>query len=107
MSENYYNTTHQKGETLQEAIRNAKYQDDKVLAFFKFHPNKSFTPFDVHYNVFEENTPLTSTRRSITNLTKSGKLEMTSEQREGAYGKANYTWRLSVSKTELQTKLFI
>ena len=39
-------------------------------------------------------TLITSVRRSITDLTKEGYLEKTSEQRKGLYGKKEYIWRI-------------
>jgi hypothetical protein len=72
---------------------------------FKTHPELSFTPVDVHYNCFDESTPLTSVRRSITTLTKKGELQQTGEQREGLFGKKNYTWKLNAPKEYVQAEL--
>jgi hypothetical protein len=41
--------------------------------------------------------PVTSVRRSISNLTKQGKLEKTSEMKKEEYGKPNYYWKLKTA----------
>lgn len=105
----FYNTIHESGEKLRESIRKAQTQEDKILAFFKSFPEKSFTPFDIQYvGVFDNSVPLTSIRRAMTNLEKKNFLEKTQEQREGGFGKANYCWRLSEPKEKkfFQEKLF-
>ena len=42
--------------------------------------------------LMDNNTPLTSIRRAITNLEKKGKLEKTDIQKEGMYGKKTFCW---------------
>jgi len=76
------------------------------MAFFKIFHDKSWTPSEVWQNCFDESTPITSVRRSITNLEKRGELEQTKEQREGFYGKPNYTWRLAKPKEYVQAQMF-
>ena len=39
--------------------------------------------------------PITSVRRAISNLTKDHKLEKSSKQKLGKYGKLNHTWHLA------------
>jgi hypothetical protein len=106
----FYNTIHEDQAQLRESIRKAKTQEDKVEVFFKANPEKSFTPFDIQYlGIFDDNVPITSIRRAITNLEKRGVLKKTMEQREGGYGKVNYCWKLYVPKEPkqyVQVKLF-
>lgn len=90
----YHNTTNLSGKALLHATNRAQTQKEKVFAFFKMHPQKEFTPADVHQAIFDESTPLTSTRRSMTDLTKAGLLKQTANKREGFYGSANYCWTL-------------
>ena len=96
----YHNTTQLKGDELRDSIRTARTQTDKVLVFFKHYPGRSFTPSYVHSFV-EDGEPLTSSRRSISDLTRDGHLEKTEEKRTGIYGKPEYCWRL-----KFQTTLF-
>lgn len=105
----FYNTIHENGDQLRESMRKAKTQEDKVEAFFKAFPDKSFTPFDIQYlGIFDDNVPITSIRRAITNLEKRNVLEKTVEKREGGYGKDNYCWKLYIPKSSdyVQGNLF-
>lgn len=98
----YYNTTKLSGKELETATGQAKAQDFKVLDFFKDNPGKLFTPDEVHYKVFSPRTPVTSVRRSITNLTKQDLLEKVSVKRMGKYGKATHTWKLKINDNQLR-----
>lgn len=101
----FYNTIHESGRQLSDSIKKAANQKEKVLRFFKKHPKKLFTPFDIKYlGLFEDNVPLTSIRRAITTLEQDGLLEKTDEKREGGYGKSNYCWKLFVPKIKKKTK---
>jgi hypothetical protein len=70
-------------------------QKELILEIFRFNFERNFTPNEVHNNVFASHIILTSVRRSITDLTKEGRLNKCqwSESREGMYGKLNRTWR--------------
>lgn len=74
----------------------AKGQDKQILEFFESHKHESFTPAQIHL-LFAQKWPLTSVRRSLTNLSKAGKLLVTGEKRPGYFGEPNNCWRL---KTE-------
>lgn len=90
----YYNTNAEHGDTLTESRRHAKRQQDDVLALFTRRPDALLAPHEVHELIAEPATPLTSTRRAITNLTEAGLLEKTEHRRMGAYGKHVHCWRL-------------
>ena len=94
----YYNTTQETGEALAKKRVKAKTQTEKVLEFFEQYPSTQFAPFQVHRNVGGSSL-LTSTRRSISDLTKEGKLVKCTEKRLGEYGAMNYTWRLAFKTT--------
>ena len=68
-----------------------------VLDFFRRRFSMSFTPVNVHEALESDGSLilLTSVRRSITDLTKEGRLIKCqwSESKPGAYGKLNRTWR--------------
>lgn len=83
-----------------------KGQMDRVLEFFRNHPGKQFTPFEVQKALDMYYHPITSIRRAITDLTLSGKLTKCDEQRKGPYGKANYTWKLNTIAEPTQMALF-
>jgi hypothetical protein len=81
-------------EKLPEARETAVKQKGIILDVFRQRFSMNFTPIEIH-NIIGETMLLTSVRRSITDLTKEGKLIKCdwSESREGAYGKPNRVWR--------------
>ena len=91
-TEIYYNTTNLAGVELMQEHQNSKTQDGRIILFFQSNQSKLFTPFDVLDRVFNNAIPITSVRRSITNLEKKGSLLKCFEQRVGIYGKKNYCW---------------
>jgi len=92
----YYNTTNITGESLKQAWTNAVSQEDKIIVLLMKYPETAFTPFEVLNRVFpDENVPVTSVRRALTNLTDDGKIIKTDCQRKGKYGKLCYCWKLN------------
>lgn len=88
----YFNTTNLTGQDLMYSLNMAKNQNDKILMFFRKHRALSFSPSEVHREIFTESVPITSVRRSITNLTKANDLIKTDKKVMGVYGKLEYTW---------------
>lgn len=82
-------------EELPKARMDAVKQKEVILNFFKWHPDQNFTPYEVFEQCSEAMMLLTSIRRSVTDLTKEGRLIKCdwSESKPGAYGKLNRTWR--------------
>lgn len=89
----YYNTT---SETPQQVIdfeaKNLK-QDTIILNIY-FNAKRKLTPSDV-LKRFPGEPPLTSIRRSITNLTNSGFLKKTEKKKLGMYGRSEHFWKLA------------
>lgn len=100
----YYNTTHE-ADTLKYKVKADK-QDDQIIEFFRKHWQGSFTPCDIWSKVFTPQTPITSVRRSITNLENAGMLKKTEIKRDGLYGRPNYTWRLVLPELSKQYELW-
>ena len=75
----YYNTTNEEGEDLRESWTKTATQDELILALFKENPNQSFTPNEIQHlcDTCDRNWPITSIRRTINTLTKSGNLTKT------------------------------
>lgn len=96
----YHNTNNLTGGDLHKAQSQCESQDNKILNFLKKHTFRMFTPFEIHSAIFDSNTPITSVRRSLSNLTKSGLLEKCEMQKHERYGKPNYYWRIKVNKIE-------
>ena len=89
----YYNTNNEVGEVLKQSHVRSETQADKILRYFKNNPGREFTPFEIQRNVLYD-SPVTSVRRAMTDLTNGGKLEKTSSQKMGKYSKMNYCWKL-------------
>jgi hypothetical protein len=94
MTDTYYNTTELSGDELKEKHFKAECQSDKILKYFR-KINKPMTPSDIHMNLFDGHTPITSVRRAMSNLTNQlGLLEKTKGQKIGMYGSKEYFWEL-------------
>ena len=99
----YYNTTNETGETLNDSNTRAIKQEDLIYNFFKFEHEEfarpeGFTPSEMGHICLmdaQKDWPLTSVRRAMHTLTKSGKLTKTTELRMGNYGKNEHVWRLN------------
>lgn len=96
----YYNTTLLKGTELAKAKAKAKGQSEIILDFFKANPGVAYSPPTVQKLCGLDNCPLTSVRRSISNLTKAGNLVNTYDTEPGLYGAANFLWKLKEKKSE-------
>ena len=99
----YYNTTNENGATLKESTEKAKTQEESVLEYFKNHDQLGITPERClrHFKIMESltsnrwaNTPITSIRRSFSNLKNKGLIEKTDNTVKGDYGKNVNIWRL-------------
>ena len=102
----YYNTNHEEGETLERSRGQAANQDERVLSFFREHPDDCFSREEINRRVLPE-APYTSAQRSITNLTNAGFLEKTVLMTMGQWGKMVYLWRLRRDRRDKEhPKLF-
>lgn len=97
MVNSFHNTIEEQGENLRSSEKAAKGQEEIIYNFFVNNPDSVLTPPEVQIQAGMTNAPLTSVRRSITNLTNKGLLTKTKAQRKGIYGKPNYVWKLSVA----------
>jgi len=102
----FYKTVQMDRKELSERKEKAKSQQETVLNFFKKHPGSYFTPFEIWDYVFEKRCPVTSVRRSMTNLEKAGYLIKTKEYKEGDYGMKNHTWRFLPPNEPKQLSFF-
>ena len=87
----YYNTT-KETELLNEYIERAENQNEIVEKIFKIY-QKELSPSQV-LKLSKLDCPLTSIRRSMTNLTKEDKLIKTENKITGDYGRPEYLWKL-------------
>lgn len=85
----------------------AQTQEQTILAFFRQHVGRMFTPSEIHQRLFTPATPLTSVRRAITNLTEAGDITKTDIRTMGPYGVAEHCWYLRPApKKQSQISLF-
>ena len=87
----YYNTT-KESIYLKEYIERAENQNEIVKKIFKIY-QKELSPSQV-LKLSKLDCPLTSIRRSMTNLTKQDKLVKTENKITGDYGRPEYLWKL-------------
>jgi len=95
MQTSFHNTIDASGQTLIDFEQKAQTQEDVILDLFKQYDKTDLTPDEVLLLCKFENTPITSIRRAITNLTKQGKLIKTNIQRKGQYGKLTFAWKIA------------
>ena len=91
----FFNTT---GETnkLPEYNSKAQTQNERVLKILT-EAKTHLTPAEVwarYCKYYNSKTPITSIRRSMSNLTKKEKLEMVYVKKIGLFGRPNYQWRI-------------
>lgn len=99
----FYNTTQETNPELAAYRDQTLKQDARVLELFKTRRHLNYTPSEVLRIAFDR-TPITSIRRSMTNLTDDGLLIKTGSKREGMYGRPEHVWAL-VHRVE-QPELF-
>ena len=98
----YYNTNNETSNTLQRSWNQAKKQKKLIYHIFTSlwsdETGTYFAPHqikDILSDRYDENYPLTSIRRAITDLTADGMLVKTDYRVEGSYGKKVHTWRVA------------
>ena len=96
----YYNTTNETGTGYKANLEQANNQNELTLAVFQTYPSESLSANDVWSFLIDndsinEQTPLTSIRRAITDLTNQDKLLKTNKKVMGGSGRKTYTWRLN------------
>jgi predicted ArsR family transcriptional regulator len=96
----YHNTTNSTGQRLDQYENKAKSQDDRILEWFNHHQSTA-TPSYTLRVVFSNSIPLTSVRRSLSNLTKAGLLVKTDHQVSGPYGRPEHCWKLPTTQLRL------
>lgn len=100
----YHVTTPISQQEIEESEKKAKSQDEIILELFKTFENLGLTPERAlrHLKIMEKlgenrwaNTPVTSIRRSFSNLQKRGLIEKSETCLvKGDYGKRIHTWKL-------------
>ncbi len=97
----FHNTTSLDGGDLSDHRFRAGRQNKRVLDFFKSHSYENYIPFEVWKCLGVNNAPITSIRRSISDLTDleyliklDGKDGRPLVQRKGEYNEKCYCWQI-------------
>jgi hypothetical protein len=95
MAKHFYNTLNLSGKALEIANARAAAQEDLVAEIYAANPGVHISPSQIMELVskkYQRNCPLTSWRRSITNLTKINVLIKTDKKVPGKFGMEEHTW---------------
>ena len=95
MTKTYYNTTKAYGDQLQLFIGAAKTQQQAIKLLFARYPELSPSHCMQLLERKGKRWPITSIRRSFTNLTNEGYLTKTDRKQMGIYGRPEYIWQLA------------
>lgn len=90
----FYNTTSETEPELSDYRGKTTCQDAAIIRYFERLNGNPASPFQVWTALFNDQTPITSIRRSITNLTEEGILEKTELKCKGVFGRPEHLWRL-------------
>jgi len=97
VSSDFYNTIGETGSTLKKSRAKSRAQQILILTYMRANLNMGFTPFEIKRLIpFFQDTPITSVRRAMTNLTTDGYLVKTKNMKPGELGKMNHTWRVKL-----------
>ena len=84
---NYYNTTNESGQQLKTFETKAKTQNEKIMEFLSYQKSIEYGASQLLRLVFNGTIPITSVRRSITNLVAENRLRYTGDTRMGSFGR--------------------
>jgi len=101
---NFHNTIELDIEDLEIEGKQVSKQEHLVLDIYKNNPSEIYSPFDV-WNILTNrgyNYPITSIRRSVSDLTNENYLIKTSTKRDGMYGMKNFCWQYKNASTTVR-----
>lgn len=88
--QNYFNTTKESGNQLELFVKKAKSQDKEVMRLMQKYSKASASQLIKYF----KNVPITSIRRSLSTLSKKGKLVKTDDKVVGNYGRNEYVYAI-------------
>jgi len=102
----FFNTNKESGNTLRNSKAKVVTQDEQVMAVFEssYQYGTGYCNADDVLSISKMKCPITSIRRSLTNLTNEGKLIKTDRMKMGGYGKMTHLYTLN--NTMYQSRLF-
>ena len=86
---NYYNTTNESGQQLKTFETKAKTQNEKIMEFLSDQKSIEYGASQLLRLVFNGTIPITSVRRSITNLVAENRLRYTGDTRHERYRRSD------------------
>ena len=96
----FYNTNQESlNESFDSSAKAAK-QSDVILALFEM--TKTPMSPSMVYKALDQEWPITSIRRAMTNLTDDGKIVKTQKTAKGIYGKKEHLWALPEKATTIK-----
>ena len=95
----YYNTTHLTADQLRDAIASCNRQEIRVRQLYRQYGD--MTPSECWDKYGSSFCPITSIRRTITDLTDKGLLHKTGKLKPGPYGKPEHVWTTAAPSEEL------
>ena len=98
----YHNTTNQSKDFVDKQIEVCKTQEDTIYNIFI--ARKQLSPsqaWEIYQTLTGKNTPITSIRRAISNLSKEGYLAITTRTIAGMYNKPEHIYCVNPQQTLL------
>lgn len=97
----YYNTVGEEGELLKKYEAQTEGQEKKVLLWFREHPYREITAWDVYEILFSHTkVPEKSARRAVTNIKNAGAIEKTGDKVvSGPFQRSCFLYRLKRKPT--------
>lgn len=97
-NQSFFNTVKESGEQLTQSQQKAFNQNEVILGIYHRSATKTMTPSQVYQKYLDftrlTSTPITSIRRAMSVLMKSGALIKTEHMNTGLYGKKEHYYRL-------------
>jgi hypothetical protein len=104
IEDTYFDTSRVSDDDYVKYANKATGQAEKILKFF-MKSKKEFTPSEIHMNLFDESTPITSIRRAMSNLSSASMknnfnppLQKLDKQKDGPYGRPEYYWKFKTKQ---------
>ena len=91
----YYNTNNENGSQLLKSIQKGLTQEHIIIDIFKNANNQGYSASQIHKIFGDDNVPLTSIRRAMSNLCyEENFLEITDKMVMGIYGKKEHIYKI-------------
>jgi len=91
----YYNTNNENGSELLKSIQKGLTQEHTIIDIFKNANNQGYSASQIHKIFGNDNVPLTSIRRAMSNLCyEENFLEITDKMVMGIYGKKEHIYKI-------------